>query len=1549
MNDARKTKRELIEELQRLRGSLEAAPPSATAANGARDSRYSLLFEQSYDAIYITTLDGEIVDLNPAARRLLGFSADETIDLNAADLYANPGDRERFAALVEEKGSVRDVPVRLKDKDGHPLDCLITSTHWRGPDGRAAGYQGIIRDVSAQQKAQAEIRQLRELNEAIVQNVAEGIVVEDSEGFFSFVNPAAARLLGYESSELVGKHWTEVIPPEQHEIVRAANQRRQQGLADRYEVDVVDRHGRRFSVLAAGSPRLEDEVIKGTIVVFSDISHQKQAERDMGRYLDRLDLLREIDRAILAAESHTAIAEVALGYLRQLLDAPRASVVLFDQDAHTSQILLAQVNGESNLRSPLVVPTDSLFPIEELAQDKPRVIEDIDQLEKPTPTDRRLLAEGIRAYVNVPLIYKGMLIGSLNLGKKTPGLFSQEEMQIMREVANSLSIAIQQARLHEAEHSQRVMAEALQATATLLNSTLDLENVLAAVLETVERVVPHDSANIMLLEGDIVRVVAHRGYRDQSSNDMLKNLALPLAGVRNLQQIVDSGRGLIIPDVREFEGWLDIPESDWIRSYAAAPIKLGDTILGFLNLDSSKVGFFSEAAIQPLQAFADQAALAIHNARLFEREQSQHNVESTLRQAAAVLNATLDLDAVLGLILQQLRTVIGYDTASVQQLQGDHLTILAAQGFDESEAVVGLRFPLEDGFPNARIIRRKVPFASPDIAQDYPHFHAQSDQYFSGHIRSWMGVPLMVGDEPIGMIALDRRQVQPFTDYDVELAAAFAHHAAIAIHNANLFELARRRAEQLEALREATLNVTYELNLDLLLNTLVRNALKLLGVSSGGMYVYDPDQNVLKWIVSLGPLSAPAGSILKRGEGVAGKVWETGQAFIVDDYAAWEGRSAAYQGYDFGATIGVPIQWAGEFLGVINAITGRENGRHFSEDDKYLLSLFADQAAVAIQNARLHLSIKNRAARLELIANASRHMTASLDFDFLLAESVRLINSTFGAYRTFLMLVEEEDVVVKAAAPADMAPRGQEARLRIGVEGLTGWVAAHGEALIVPDVSRDPRYYRAESAPDTQSELAVPLKIGEQTIGVLNVQSERLNAFNEDDRATLQTIADQLAVAMENASLYEQSKRQASQMMALYRTSLEISSTHTLPDLLWTICDRAAKLLDLNKGGLYFYDMVSQEVELVVSYKLEQDFTGTRFKAGTGVAGRVVKSGQPLVVQNYSEWAGRAPVYESEQFASIIGIPLVWQDQVVGAITLATEDTLRTFSEDDQRLMNLFAQQAAIAIVNMRLMEQVQRHAEEMEGRVAERTSELQQANERLLALSQIKDDFIANVSHELRTPISSLKLYLKLIALNPDKTQPYLETLDRETQRLEHLVENLLYLSRLDQNRLKYKPSRIDLNRLVQTFVSDRVELAAQRGLDLTFTSADDLPDVEADPALVSQALGILITNGLNYTPAGGAVRVSTVGRRQQGRDWVGIQVRDTGPGILPTEQDRLFERFFRGEAALMTGTAGTGLGLAIAREIIEMHGGTVDVDASAPAGEGAAFVIWLPVDRGV
>jgi len=254
-------------------------------------------------------------------------------------------------------------------------------------------------------------------------------------------------------------------------------------------------------------------------------------------------------------------------------------------------------------------------------------------------------------------------------------------------------------------------------------------------------------------------------------------------------------------------------------------------------------------------------------------------------------------------------------------------------------------------------------------------------------------------------------------------------------------------------------------------------------------------------------------------------------------------------------------------------------------------------------------------------------------------------------------------------------------------------------------------------------------------------------------------------------------------------------------------------------------------------------------------------------------------------------------------------------------------------------------HREHLEELVRNRTADLEVAVEQLQELDHMKAEFVANISHELRTPLSNFVVYLHLLGLNPEKQGAYVATLKREAHRLASIVEDLIFVSRWNPEQQDLDMAPVDINALVETYITDRTPITENSGLALTLKQMPALPKVQADQKRLEQVLDVLLSNAFNYTPSGGQVIVCTQTSRVAGEQWVGFNVSDTGVGIPREEQFKIFDRFYRGTGGHDSGKPGIGLGLAIAREIIDGHQGRIEVESEGIPGKGSIFSVWLPV----
>ncbi len=335
------------------------------------------------------------------------------------------------------------------------------------------------------------------------------------------------------------------------------------------------------------------------------------------------------------------------------------------------------------------------------------------------------------------------------------------------------------------------------------------------------------------------------------------------------------------------------------------------------------------------------------------------------------------------------------------------------------------------------------------------------------------------------------------------------------------------------------------------------------------------------------------------------------------------------------------------------------------------------------------------------------------------------------------------------------------------------------------------------------------------------------------------------------------------------------------------------------------------------------------------------------VVQDVASAANYLELPELRTTRSEVAIPLLVGDTVIGVLDVQSARP-HAFPGDVVQILTTLANQIATGMHHARLYEQVQRHAAELEERVAERTRELAEANERLKELDQLKSKFVFDASHELKTPLTSIKGYGDLLVrgaagtLSEDQRR-FLEIMSGNTERLIALINDLLDISRIEAGREQQPLQEVRLDTVVSQVVGAQQPQARAAGLALIAENGKDLPVVRGNYNQLVQVVTNLVANALNYTPAG-MVRVRTY--LDDGRKRVCLEVRDTGMGIPEEELSRIFERFYRSPRVRESGIQGTGLGLAIVKEIVILHGGGIEVDSVV--GKGSTFRVWLPPANG-
>jgi len=622
--------------------------------------------------------------------------------------------------------------------------------------------------------------------------------------------------------------------------------------------------------------------------------------------------------------------------------------------------------------------------------------------------------------------------------------------------------------------------------------------------------------------------------------------------------------------------------------------------------------------------------------------------------------------------------------------------------------------------------------------------------------------------------------------------------------------------------------------------------------------------------------------------------------------------------------------------------SARRNERAWVEINRGLQREIAERKRAEVESRR-------RAAQTALIYEVGQRVSSKLELEPLLSEIVVAVCDAFDYFSVILMLADEcsERLTLQSAAGgyARLFPRGLS--LLFG-EGMIGRAAAAGEPQISGDVEQNPHYVR-KVGEETRSELAVPIRSGDKVIGVLDLQSEELNAFDEADVMVMETLADQIAVAIENARLYEEVERELSKRTALLK---DLQHRSTQLQTAAEVSKAASTILDPE-------ELIEREVNLIRDrfgfyyvglFLVDEAGEQAVLRAGTGEAGlQMLAAGHKLEVGG-SSMIGWCAAHARARIAHDVGeealrfdnpllprtrsemaLPLIAHgQQCVGALTVQSTQE-NAFSQEDIVVLQTMADHLAIAIENARLYDQVQRYASELEQRVAERTAKLTAVNKELTA-------FAYSVSHDLRAPLRSLdgfsQALLEDYADRLDEVgQDYCRRLRAASQRMGQLIDDLLNLSRL--TRVEMHRGEVNLSALVRTIAAHLQQQEPER--EVEFVVAEGVT-AYGDQRLLQVALRNLLGNAWKFTSSHPRARIEFgVTQRDGARAYF---VRDDGAGFDMAYADKLFGAFQRLHA--VTEFEGTGIGLATVQRIVHRHGGKVWAEGEVE--RGATFYFSLP-----
>jgi GAF domain-containing protein len=875
------------------------------------------------------------------------------------------------------------------------------------------------------------------------------------------------------------------------------------------------------------------------------LSHQQLLEQAWQR-ANQLETIYRVTESVRVLKPLQQTLQEIHDQLLHIFTPPTCYIAMVDGAEDIIEFPCVLEHHQRITRQPITLSDKNSLVAWVINNNVPFVTDNWSSEEKPVPGISS--NDKSHSIICVPMRLHGEVLGAISIQSDEPDAFDAADFQTLTAVTAHITVIIKNARLFtqtrdlvdRGAHDYQ-SAVALRQAIAVISTSLKADSVVNHLLLALGNVVSYHNAFAFLLEEDELKLVSSRDFYDRPVSLTASEIEANWRNHPLVQKIISSKELIRIDDVRTDTRWQPVSHIDATRSWMGVPLIAGGVLLGILVFDSQIATAFDQRVEWLASTLTAHASVAIQNAMLFEQTEQQLAELSTLYQASATMTANLDKDAVLQTVVSEMVRALNVDTCTIFVWEQDRQSLYPAAHKNQAylkhldhevdEGLLGLG-SIKD-LTSYHIVQRifethqieNLQMGNPDSQDGVTLLQ-------SAGLQSVLLVPLVRRNKVLGLLGLGDITVgRTYSQGQLRLAQNLAGQAAVAIEHAHLFSQAKRRIDELSTFHDIVLRLNEPLELNVVLDTITESALKLIEATNLHIYLYDSESQTFSKGSALwrdGRRTAAVKEV--RSDGLTATVVQKGHPIVINDasnHALFLSETASRWGIH--AIAGFPLKHGDKIIGAFTVTF--LNPHTFSEDELLLLNLLAEQAAVAIRNARSFSDSQRRLRDMSALVDMAKQVTGNLKLQSVLQTTVQILQGLLNARASTITMLSDDGEALLVKAAVGINPEFMNSRMKLS-EGISGVVVRNSELVYIRDSYTDPDFLFFDDV--VRSLLVVPLIIRDEPIGTLTIDSDRPHAFTESDRQLMTIAAAQVSVAISNARLFEELEDRAAELAVAY-------------------------------------------------------------------------------------------------------------------------------------------------------------------------------------------------------------------------------------------------------------------------------------------------------------------------------------------------------------------------------------------------------------------------------